>query len=68
MTPLMGFTLVQLRYLPVTAECGSMTEASGELHIAQSAVSTAINNLERALQVQLRDRTPWWPGASATPY
>ncbi|MEU7488810.1 LysR substrate-binding domain-containing protein [Streptomyces sp. NPDC042319] len=53
MTPLMGFTLVQLRYFLVTAECGSMTEASGELHIAQSAVSTAINNLERDLHVQL---------------
>ncbi|MEK8174597.1 LysR family transcriptional regulator [Streptomyces sp. M19] len=49
----MGFTLVQLRYFLVAAERGSVTEASLELHIAQSAVSAAIYNLERDLQVQL---------------
>ncbi|MER7410835.1 LysR family transcriptional regulator [Streptomyces cacaoi] len=49
----MGFTLVQLRYFLIAAERGSMTEASAELHIAQSAVSAAIYNLERDLQVQL---------------
>jgi DNA-binding transcriptional LysR family regulator len=53
MTSPLGFTLVQLRYFLVAAERGSMTEASLELHIAQSAVSTAIYNLERDLQVQL---------------
>ncbi|MEU7370410.1 LysR family transcriptional regulator [Streptomyces hygroscopicus] len=53
MTSPVGFTLVQLRYFLVAAECGSMTEASGELHIAQSAVSAAIHNLERDLRVQL---------------
>jgi DNA-binding transcriptional LysR family regulator len=53
MTSPVGFTLVQLRYFLVAAERGSMTEASAELHIAQSAVSTAVYNLERDLQVQL---------------
>ncbi|MEU5088470.1 LysR substrate-binding domain-containing protein [Streptomyces sp. NPDC021356] len=53
MTAPVGFTLVQLRYFLVAAERGSMTEASAELHIAQSAVSTAVYNLERDLQVQL---------------
>ncbi|MFF4761558.1 LysR family transcriptional regulator [Streptomyces sp. NPDC001292] len=53
MTSPVGFTLVQLRYFLVAAERGSMTEASAELHIAQSAVSAAIHNLERDLQVQL---------------
>ncbi|RII12271.1 Hydrogen peroxide-inducible genes activator [Streptomyces sp. YIM 130001] len=53
MTSPLGFTLVQLRYFLVTAERRSMTEASLELHIAQSAVSAAIFNLERDLQVQL---------------
>ncbi|MFK0294970.1 LysR substrate-binding domain-containing protein [Streptomyces sp. NPDC090442] len=48
-----GFTLVQLRYFLVAAERGSMTEASTELRIAQSAVSTAVHNLERDLRVQL---------------
>ncbi|MEU9795937.1 LysR substrate-binding domain-containing protein [Streptomyces sparsogenes] len=53
MTSAVGFTLVQLRYFLVAAERGSMTEASAELRIAQSAVSAAIHNLERDLQVQL---------------
>ncbi|OIJ65469.1 LysR family transcriptional regulator [Streptomyces mangrovisoli] len=53
MTSPVGFTLVQLRYFLVAAECGSMTEASARLHIAQSAVSTAVHNLERDLRVQL---------------
>ncbi|GGS39841.1 LysR family transcriptional regulator [Streptomyces griseoviridis] len=53
MTSPLGFTLVQLRYFLVAAERGSMTEASQELHIAQSAVSTAVYHLERDLQVQL---------------
>ncbi|MEU4654009.1 LysR family transcriptional regulator [Streptomyces sp. NPDC023723] len=53
MTSPLGFTLVQLRYFLVAAERGSMTEASQELHIAQSAVSAAVYHLERDLQVQL---------------
>ncbi|GAA2621974.1 LysR substrate-binding domain-containing protein [Streptomyces axinellae] len=53
MTAPLGFTLVQLRYFLVAAERGSITEASLELHIAQSAVSSAIFNLERDLQAQL---------------
>ncbi|MFF8841135.1 LysR family transcriptional regulator [Streptomyces sp. NPDC015127] len=53
MTSPVGFTLVQLRYFLVAAERGSMTEAAAELHIAQSAVSTAVFNLERDLRVQL---------------
>ncbi|MEV6131416.1 LysR family transcriptional regulator [Streptomyces violaceusniger] len=53
MTSPVGFTLLQLRYFLVAAERGSMTEASGALHIAQSAVSAAIHNLERDLRVQL---------------
>ncbi|MBO1329968.1 LysR family transcriptional regulator [Streptomyces sp. VRA16 Mangrove soil] len=53
MTSPLGFTLVQLRYFLVVAERASMTEASTELHIAQSAVSAAVHNLERELQVQL---------------
>ncbi|MEU5144644.1 MFS transporter [Streptomyces sp. NPDC021139] len=53
MTSPVGFTLVQLRYFLVAAEHGSMTEASAELHMAQSAVSAAVYNLERDLRVQL---------------
>lgn len=53
MTSPVNFTLVQLRYFLVAAECGSMTAASAELHIAQSAVSAAVHHLERDLHVQL---------------
>ncbi|MGW8374676.1 LysR substrate-binding domain-containing protein [Streptomyces sp. ODS28] len=53
MTSPVGFTFVQLRYFLVAAERASMTEAATELHIAQSAVSAAIYNLESELRVQL---------------
>ncbi len=46
-------TLVQLRYFLAAATRRSMTEASLDLHVAQSAVSTAIAQLERGLGVQL---------------
>lgn len=46
-------TLVQLRYFVTAATLRSMTEASKELHVAQSAVSTSIAQLERSLAVQL---------------
>jgi len=46
-------TLVQLRYFVTAATKRSMTEASLDLHVAQSAVSTAIAQLERGLGVQL---------------
>ena len=46
-------TLVQLRYFVAAATRRSMTEASLDLHVAQSAVSTAIAQLERSLGVQL---------------
>jgi DNA-binding transcriptional LysR family regulator len=48
-----GFTLVQLRYFVASAEAGSMTAAAERLVIAQSAVSTAVSNLEKDLQLQL---------------
>ncbi|MDL9981291.1 LysR family transcriptional regulator [Microbacterium sp. ASV49] len=46
-------TLVQLRYFVAAAARRSMTDASVDLHVAQSAVSTAIAQLERNLGVQL---------------
>ncbi|MDQ4214551.1 LysR substrate-binding domain-containing protein [Microbacterium sp. ASV81] len=46
-------TLVQLRYFVTAATHRSMTEASIDLHVAQSAVSTAIAQLEKSLGVQL---------------
>ncbi len=51
-------TLSQLRYFVETAERLSMTAAAAQLCVAQSAVSSAISQLERQLRVQLfvRDR------------
>ncbi|MDF2046582.1 MULTISPECIES: LysR family transcriptional regulator [unclassified Microbacterium] len=46
-------SLAQLRYFVVAAEQGSMTWAADELFIAQSAISTAIANLEKTLGAQL---------------
>lgn len=48
-----SFTLVQLRYFAAAAELGSMTAASRELMVSQSAISTAIAQLESDLGVQL---------------
>jgi DNA-binding transcriptional LysR family regulator len=47
------FTLVQLHYFAAAVDCGSMTAASRELMVSQSAVSTAIAQLEKALGVTL---------------
>lgn len=44
---------MQLRYFVTAATRRSMTEASLDLHVAQSAVSTAIAQLERGMGVQL---------------
>jgi DNA-binding transcriptional LysR family regulator len=47
------FTLVQLRYFAAAATHGSMTLAARELMVSQSAVSTAVAQLEKDLGVQL---------------
>lgn len=46
-------TLSQVRYFVRAAELGSMTEAAAELFVAQSAVSTAIAQLETTLGCKL---------------
>jgi DNA-binding transcriptional LysR family regulator len=48
-----SFTLVQLRYFAAAAELGSMTAAARQLRVSQSAVSTAVAQLENELGVQL---------------
>ncbi|GAA2363064.1 LysR family transcriptional regulator [Saccharopolyspora halophila] len=47
-----AFTLVQLRYFEAAARHLSMTAASNELVVSQSAVSTAIAQLEKEMGVQ----------------
>lgn len=48
-----SYTLVQLRYFAAAAELGSMTAAARQLRVSQSAVSTAVAQLESDLGVQL---------------
>jgi DNA-binding transcriptional LysR family regulator len=47
------YTLRQLEYFVAVAECGSVTGAATRVHLSQSAMSTALADLERALDVQL---------------
>lgn len=52
----MTFTLRQLRYFTSTAELGRISQAAVQLNISQSAVTTAIHELEEALDQRLFDR------------
>ncbi|WP_125612995.1 LysR family transcriptional regulator [Specibacter cremeus] len=47
------FTLIQLRYFSVVAELENMTAAAQRLRVTQSALSTAMTQLEASLGVQL---------------
>jgi DNA-binding transcriptional LysR family regulator len=47
------YTLRQLEYFVAVAESGSITGAAERVHLSQSAMSTALAELERALDVQL---------------
>ncbi|QTI68668.1 LysR family transcriptional regulator [Gordonia polyisoprenivorans] len=47
------YTLRQLEYFVAVAEAGSITKAAAAVHLSQSAMSTALTDLEGALGVQL---------------
>jgi DNA-binding transcriptional LysR family regulator len=47
------YTLRQLEYFVAVADSGTVTAAAAGLHLSQSAMSTAVADLERALGVQL---------------
>src|SRR5471032_2477392 len=49
----MSLTLRQVRYFVATAEIGQISQAAIHLNISQSAVTTAIKELEAMLGVQL---------------
>jgi len=51
------FTIQQLCIVRAIAETGSFSEAANKLYISQPAVSTAIQNLEKSLQILLFDRS-----------
>lgn len=50
---MISFTLRQLEYFVAVVEEGSITGAALELHLSQSAMSTALANLERSVGAQL---------------
>lgn len=54
----MAFSLRQLRYFVATAELGQISQAAVDLSISQSAITTAIKELEQILGVSLFLRTP----------
>ncbi|MEQ9248679.1 MAG: LysR family transcriptional regulator, partial [Nitratireductor sp.] len=49
----MPISLRQIRYFVATAELGQISQAAVELSISQSAVTTAIRELERTVNLQL---------------
>ena len=51
-------SLRQLKYFTAAAELGRVSEAAVHLSISQSAVTTAIREIENMLGQQLFDRTP----------
>jgi len=53
----MSLTLRQIRYFVATAEIGQISQAAIQLNISQSAVTTAIKELEGILQA-IEDMQP----------
>lgn len=51
-------TLLQLKYVVKIVECGSMNEASKELYISQPALSSAIKELEKEMNIEIFTRSP----------
>lgn len=62
----MTFTLKQLRYFVAAAELGSITRATGTLHVSQPSISAAISHLEEEFGIELFVRH-YAKGLSLTP-
>ncbi len=52
----MSLSLRQIRYFVATAESGQISQASMDLHVSQSAITTAIKGLEVLLGTKLFER------------
>ncbi len=61
----MSLSLKQIRYFIAAAESGQMSQAAVELSVSQSAVTSAIQQLEAGLGIKLFHRNP--VGVSLTP-
>ena len=55
--PKLGFSLEQIRTFIAVSKTGNISLAAAALHLTQGAVSQQIHNLERALGVQLVERS-----------
>jgi len=60
-----SFSLKQIRYFIAAADTGKVSYAAIELNVSQSAVTAAVQQLERVLGARLFDRNP--DGVSLTP-
>lgn len=49
----MSFSLKQIRYFITAAKCGQISRAAVELNVSQSAVTTAIRQLEELLDIKM---------------
>ncbi|KQT28421.1 MULTISPECIES: LysR family transcriptional regulator [unclassified Bradyrhizobium] len=54
----MSISLRQIRYFVATAEQGQITQAAAALSISQSAITTAIKDLEQSVGAELFNRSP----------
>ena len=54
----MKITLKQLKYFIAAAEFGQISIAAVEVHVSQSAITTAIKSIESDLDTKLFDRNP----------
>lgn len=54
----MSLSIRQLKYFVATAELGQVSQAAYEINISQSAITTAIKELESAVGTSLFDRGP----------
>ena len=54
----MSISLRQIRYFVSTAERGQITQAAIDLAISQSAITTAIKELENIVDAELFARSP----------
>ncbi len=50
-------TIQQLKYVIKTAECGSITEAAGQLFISQPSLSAALKEIETEFGIEIFHRT-----------
>ncbi|WP_110634337.1 LysR family transcriptional regulator [Pseudomonas sp. CC120222-01a] len=58
MSPRIDISMRQLRYFVAAAEHGQFSQAAMKVHVSQSAITTAVSQLETLLGVQLFERQP----------